>query len=233
MANWKYAAPEQREQRNIDHLADIYALGLILSEMFTGHLAQGTNYKKVASVAPEFAYVDDLISVMIEYEPAQRPQSIREVKRQLTALGNKYIAELELRGAEGKVVERHSVDEPIEPTIVGADYRNGTLVLEFDIVPDLDWVQALKFGRYNREALMGSPPEVFNFKENTARVTVRPSDTQQVVDFFKSWIPKATDIVRRERQRAADKRQQQEEMELRKQQENVTTRLKVLKNLKF
>ncbi len=46
MANFQYAAPEQKEKNAIvDHRADIYALGLILNELFTGHIPVGTSSK--------------------------------------------------------------------------------------------------------------------------------------------------------------------------------------------
>ncbi len=41
--------------------ADIYALGLILNEMFTSEIPQGTSYMTIASVAPEFAYLDRVV----------------------------------------------------------------------------------------------------------------------------------------------------------------------------
>ena len=54
MANFQYAAPEQREKgRKIDGRADMYALGLMLNEMFTGQLVAGNNYKKIEDVNKE------------------------------------------------------------------------------------------------------------------------------------------------------------------------------------
>jgi serine/threonine protein kinase len=42
LASIAYAVPEQRvRNQQADHRADIYALGLMLNEMFTGHVLQG------------------------------------------------------------------------------------------------------------------------------------------------------------------------------------------------
>ena len=48
LANFRYAAPEQKiPGADVDHRADIFALGLILNEMFTGEVPEGTGYKTI------------------------------------------------------------------------------------------------------------------------------------------------------------------------------------------
>jgi serine/threonine protein kinase len=59
LANFAYAAPEQRlPGKDVDQRADIYALGLILNELFTGEVPQGTGFRKIKDVAPSLAYLD-------------------------------------------------------------------------------------------------------------------------------------------------------------------------------
>ena len=62
LANFKYAAPEQRNAvMTVDHRADIFALGLMLNEIFTGEVPHGTGFKTIESVDPEYAYLDGLV----------------------------------------------------------------------------------------------------------------------------------------------------------------------------
>jgi len=52
LANFQYAAPEQKVRgRPVTFHADIYALGLILNQMFTGEILQGVGFKTIAAVA--------------------------------------------------------------------------------------------------------------------------------------------------------------------------------------
>src|SRR5262249_32547506 len=84
LANFQYAAPEQRVPgKKVDWRADIYALGLILNEMFTGEVLQGAGYKKVSSVAPELGSLDALIERMVHQSPASRPCDLNEVRTML------------------------------------------------------------------------------------------------------------------------------------------------------
>jgi serine/threonine protein kinase len=53
LANFRYAAPEQRTPgQKVDQRADIFAIGLILNEMFTVAVPQGTGYKTIGENIP-------------------------------------------------------------------------------------------------------------------------------------------------------------------------------------
>ena len=79
LANFLYAAPEQRVRgKNIDTRADIYAIGLILNEMFTHEVPQGSGYKTIASIAPEYSYLDEIVDKIIRQIPDERLNSIKD-----------------------------------------------------------------------------------------------------------------------------------------------------------
>lgn len=88
LANFQYAAPEQRTRSSVDQRADIYALGLILNELFTGQLLQGTGHKTIGSVAPSCAHLDDVVDRMVRQSPAERPSSIAEIRRLMGRLSS-------------------------------------------------------------------------------------------------------------------------------------------------
>ena len=81
LANFQYAAPEQREKGStVDSRADIYALGLILNEMYTGRLAHGVGFTRIGDVDNQYAYLDELVDLMLSQSPNLRPRSIGEIK---------------------------------------------------------------------------------------------------------------------------------------------------------
>jgi len=74
LANFAYAAPEQRVRgSNVGAPADIWALGLMLNELFTDQLPLGKGHKLIASIAPEYAGLDALIDLMLRQSPEERP----------------------------------------------------------------------------------------------------------------------------------------------------------------
>lgn len=86
MANFQYAAPEKRRRGHIvDQRADIYALGLILNEMYTKEIPIGTEYKPISELAPGFSYLDIVVDRMIRQSPGQRPSSTNEVRLEISS----------------------------------------------------------------------------------------------------------------------------------------------------
>lgn len=82
IGNFQHAAPEQRSRGGkVDHRSDIYALGLILNEMYTGEVPAGSDYRLIASVSAQRGYLDGLVDMMRRQFADGRPNSIADVKR--------------------------------------------------------------------------------------------------------------------------------------------------------
>jgi serine/threonine protein kinase len=66
LANFMYAAPEQRTPgAAIGVGADIYALGLMLNEMFTSSVPHGTEYQLIGKSYGDFGYLDAIVAKMM------------------------------------------------------------------------------------------------------------------------------------------------------------------------
>jgi serine/threonine protein kinase len=92
LANFLYAAPEQRVRGGaVTDRADLFALGLILNEMFTGQVIQGTGFRRIASVHPSSSYLDDMVDRLVQNDPSARYSSIDELKKDLIAAGNDFV----------------------------------------------------------------------------------------------------------------------------------------------
>jgi serine/threonine protein kinase len=78
LANFAYAAPEQRAGgKVVGTAADIWALGLIANELFTGQMPLGREHPLIASVAPEYAHLDRIVNEMLRQTPQDRPSISR------------------------------------------------------------------------------------------------------------------------------------------------------------
>jgi len=139
LANFTYAAPEQRIRgKPVYHRADVFALGLILNEMFTKNVPLATGYPLIATAAPNYAYLDELIERMIQHSPRDRPQAVANLKQELIQRGNEFVALQRLDAARRTVVPAFSPDGPLQGQGVQLsgqfDYEPG--LLKVGLKPD-------------------------------------------------------------------------------------------------
>ena len=236
LANFQYAAPEQRKRGlSADRRTDIYALGLMLNEMFTGEIPQGAGYRTIESVSTNHGYLDELVATMIQQAPANRPESIEIVKQQLIARRNEFVISQRVSELKQTVIPNTELDDPLildPPYLVNVDYDRGNLILMLSQPVNNKWISALhNMGSYT--SIMGRGPEAFSFNGNRATVSVSDHDAQRAIDYFKEWLPKANRqyeaVITREKQEAEN----QKRRALQSQAEAEERRLKMLKTLKF
>jgi eukaryotic-like serine/threonine-protein kinase len=97
MGTPRYMSPEQVEAREVDHRSDLYSLGLIVYEMFTGQVpfrgesAMQLMYQRMTEHPPDPRtkcpdlpeYLSGIILKCLEKDPARRYQSAREILEDL------------------------------------------------------------------------------------------------------------------------------------------------------
>jgi len=234
LANLQYAAPEQRKKGGVvDSLADIYALGLILNEMFTGEVPQGAGYKTIASVSPEFKYLDDVVSQMIQQNPNSRPKKISEIKNELIAQKNIFVAAQKLDEKRGEVVpiSTPGVVEPV--TLIGVDYQKGMLIFELSRSPESDWIRRFKSPKERYSYIPGKGPESFGFSANNCTIPTSEADAQMLTAFFKQYSEMATRGYQIDLLERAKSEEESRRKNLELEAKDASIRLNLLKNLKI
>jgi serine/threonine protein kinase len=236
LANFQYAAPEQRSRgTEPDQRADIYALGLILNEMFTGEIPSGTGYKTIAKVTSDYEYLDGMIEAMMRQSPQDRISSIEEIKNQLIGRKNEFITRQRLSELKNTVVPVTELDDPLiadPPRLVNFDWDRGILTLFFQRPVNEKWVWALQ-NMGSHTSVWGKGPEAFGIGGDKAVIGANEDEVQRIIDYFNDWLPAANRVyeqrIRREKEETEEKRRKELERQIAEQEK----RQRVLKNIKL
>ena len=237
LANFLYAAPEQRTRgQAVNKAADIYALGLMLNELFTGNVPQGTGYKQVANVNSAFGYLDTVVDVMIRHSPGDRLTSIDAVKQRLIGEHAGFVSRQKLDRLTKTVVPETEVDDPLvrEPIrLVDFEVNDGGVSLRLNHSPNPRWIELYR-NMSGVSFFMGMDFRKAPISGNTIQLrSHNEGEYQQLIDQTKAGI-RATnqayaDVMGNEaRQRVADERRRlQEAVDAEKRKQQLRGRLSI------
>jgi serine/threonine protein kinase len=234
LANFRYAAPEQRiPGGTVTKAADLYALGLILSEMFTGEVIQGTGFKRIESCSPSYAYLDALVDRLVQNSAEARYPSIDELKKDLIGRKNQFVFQQELNAARNKVVPKFTpgVVEPV--VLMAVDWKDNVLHLQLNRAPEDGWIQRFQHPRQGYSSLMGAEPNRFQFRGDLATVRAEARTAQTIVDHFKTYLAMATAGFQLDVNEHSNREEQEARQRLEAQRAMAAERQRVLSNLKI
>lgn len=235
LANFLYSAPEQRVPgSSVDHRADIFALGLMLNEMFTGHVPQGSGFIRIGQVATGFAYADEIIDRMVRQSPQDRPQSVEELKRTLIAKGNEFISRQRLDKLQQTVVPVETVTEAFALKRVGVDVRGSSIIVHLSEEPPGDWLR-LFAGQPVRAFVAGAEPINWRFDKKEASASLHPqrleSEARSVLNHFDNYLETANSSYLQILKNRARQREETLRRDLQTEVEGEQRRLRILRKL--
>jgi serine/threonine protein kinase len=236
LAHFQYAAPEQRAPgKEALATADIFALGLILNEMFTGAVPQGTEYRQIGQVTQDHGFLDAIVATMLRQAPAERPPSIAEVKMLIQRHKSEAVSLQRLSQIEGTVIKATEIDEPLAespPRLIGADWEHGQLFLTLDRPVTSQWIAALnRMGAYS--SMLGKGPQSFSFQGNQASVAAQEYQVQDLINHFKTWLPAASRTLKAILEDQAQRQEAARKDQLRHEREAEEQRLRVKRNIRI
>ena len=201
--------------------------------MFTGTPPIAAGHPLIGDLAPNYAYVDEIVSRMIQFSPADRFASIGTVKATLLGRGNEFIALQRLDAAKRAVVPAFAPDDPLQGQDVKTtdlDWEDGLLIVGLDPTPPPAWLQAM--GNLEEFSHMGrAHPANVRFQNGKAIIPSDVNSVKQVVQLFRQWVDRANTEYRQTLLRDAQRRQQKEQERLHQERRAAEERAKALANL--
>ncbi len=195
LANFKYAAPEQKSQNQIvDGRADVFACGLILNEMFTKQVVSGTRYTKITDIYADYDFLDTIFDSLYCQNPNDRLYPVQKIIIELKVLSEKKNNEIEIRDLiNKKLAESVAYEDMPVPLVESIDYSNHILKFELSFDIPEHWANLLTSGSYARHSLVGYEPNRFRKQgKKSFIVNIINNESEQtlksLVRYFKEWL---------------------------------------------
>ena len=193
LANFAYAAPEQRKKGGeAVPQTDLFAAGLILNEMFTKSVPQGSGYRTIKDVAPNYAFLDKIVERLYRNVPQERLYPEDKIISEI-----KVLAELEKNQKEVErlrsVVDEMILPEAIDLKVVDKKYENYSIVFVMNQTVPPAWFSFLAHGEYSHESIWGYDTDNLTFdggrKISIPLHNVRSEETiKNIVKHFQEWV---------------------------------------------
>lgn len=144
LANFRYAAPEQREiGGNVDHRTDQYAFGLLVNEIFTGVVPQGFDYPRIAEASEGFSYLDPVVDRMISQNRDSRYESVSVLLADIVA--RERIKGIGEKSLVAEAVSRKTTDI----AIIGKEWVEPDLIFRLNAKPEEKWKEIFRSHSYD------------------------------------------------------------------------------------
>ncbi len=195
LANFRYAAPEQREKnRIVNHLADIFALGLLLNEMFTAEVLQGLGHRKIEEIAPKFAYLDPIVESMAQQNPTNRIQSIELLKHELIGRKASFIELQKLNENKDTVIKTSELNDPLiddPPRIIDVKYESGALIVSLNKSVTREWASNFGNPHFSYEWIFGKNPSQIQINGDKLLLPCRENQVLSLGNYLKLYLLEA------------------------------------------
>lgn len=199
LANFNYAAPEQKQRASIiGPPTDLYSLGLILNEMFTGEIPQASGYKLIAKVNNKYDYLDDLFIRLFRQNMGDRIQSANEVLMDLEALSleNEHIMAAQKIQQQ---LDSSKAPQKIELSVTGVSFQDGVLCFAMSEPVPVGWVAEMVNSNFSRRAIQGyDKNRVYQCDEQTLGMRLRGGEPQDIIKRIiidvKTWVATVNEL---------------------------------------
>ena len=218
MANFQYAAPEQRAKGGTaTPQTDIYAAALLLNEMFTGEIPQAGDYKTIASVAPAYKFMDDVFAQLFKQKATDRMYPEQKILTEMKVRAEMYFKEQDKAKLQ-KVVTEVVVTDSFEASIVAKEYHDGNIVFIMDRDIPNEWFQIITTESFSHTAMSGyETHQLKKGKKNELYMRLRGNEAEHtiksVVCYVSEWIPIVNRIYSNRLKSNAEKEQRRKEAE--------------------